>query len=81
MEDDGYWKDVEKAYADCLMEGMTLAQDEMWEFAKHRTQHRYFLQRVVDTAKREGRDYYTVLREQSELVRQERRRGEQDKLN
>ena len=64
MEDDGYWKDVEQAYRDCVNEGMTLPEEELWQFAKRRARNRYCIQLAVDKAKRDGRDYWEVLEEE-----------------
>ena len=70
VEDDGYWKDVEQAYLDCINEGMTLPEDELWQFAKKRARTRYCIQLAVDKAKRDGRDCLQVLKE--EKARRER---------
>jgi len=77
MEDDGYWKDVEKAYLDSVREKVDLPDDELWEFAKRRARDRYTMQYWLDKARREGKNYEDVLGEEIE----QRRQRQEQKIN
>lgn len=81
MDDDGYWKDVEAAYQDCVIDngasGVKRTENEMWELAKERTQWRYLYRRAAEKAKREGRDYWDVAREEEKIQREEKKRREE----
>jgi hypothetical protein len=63
-DDDGFWRDVVAAFQDCVREGMTLGEDELWEFAKVRARYRHVLQTAHDQANREGKDFLDIMTEE-----------------
>ena len=66
MEEDGFWLEVARAYRDSILDGMTLPEDKLWDYAKERARHRQVIQKCVDIVEREGRKYSTVLSEEYE---------------
>lgn len=61
MDDDGFLKDVEKAFADCIREGMKWPEDELWEFAKKRAKRRHFLDYAAELERQGGGDYFKIV--------------------
>jgi len=71
MEDDGFWRDVEDAYAELIVEGIHPSDKNLWTMAKERVMLGQIFRRALEISKREGRDYGEIV---AEFVKDEKQR-------